>query len=66
MDTFRAAPVVRVLSAVVTGAYRLALVFGALLLIAVPALELFADTETLVCCPDCLTVLPLSSLLGDA
>ena len=47
MDTFRAAPVVRVLSAVVTGAYRLALVFGALLLIAVPALELFADTETL-------------------
>ena len=47
MDTFRAAPIVVVLSVVITGLYRLAQVFGVLLLVAVPALELFAGTETL-------------------
>jgi hypothetical protein len=47
MDTFRADPIVRLLTVIVSFLYRAAWVFGAVLIVAVPALELLAGTETL-------------------
>lgn len=47
MDTFRADPIVRLLTVIVSFLYRAAWVFGAALIVAVPALELLAGTETL-------------------
>jgi hypothetical protein len=47
MDTFRADPVVRLLTVIAFILYRLTWVFGVLLIVAVLALELFAGTETL-------------------
>ena len=47
MNTYRADPVVRLLTVFATILYRVTWVFGVLLIVAVPALELFAGTETL-------------------
>ena len=47
MDTFHADPVLRLLTVIVSIVYRVALIFGVMLLVAVPALELFAERETL-------------------
>lgn len=46
MNTFRADPVVRLLTVIATILYRVAWVFGAVLIVAATALELFAGTET--------------------
>ena len=46
MNTYRADPVVRLLTVITTILYRAAWVFGGVLLVAVLALELFAGTET--------------------
>lgn len=47
MNTYRADPVVRLLTVIVSILYRAAWVFGVLLIVAVSALELLAERETL-------------------
>jgi hypothetical protein len=46
MNTYRADPAIRLLTVIVSVLYRVAWVFGAVLIVAVTALELFAGTET--------------------
>jgi hypothetical protein len=46
LDTYHADPVVRLLTVITTILYRVAWVFGGLLIVAVGALELLAGTET--------------------
>jgi len=45
MNTYRADPVIRLLTVIVSVFYRVAWVFGVVLIVAVTALELFAGTE---------------------
>jgi hypothetical protein len=47
MNTYRADPVIRLLTVIVSVFYRVASVFGVLLIVAVSTLELFAENETL-------------------